>query len=320
MEKFSIGMDIGDVITARNMNEIADAVNIVKGLGKSSENVKITPSGAYDGYVRVIYSGENLDRYHAVQLVDLYLSPDNCKTFESEKVTFSACICSDPQKNFAILAAPANNDEISHAVMIGVTPALVKIKDKTHNFAKPSETFPGYLESAESGPAKILWKSENNNTEICIVELGGSTGSSASNFSYNSYFKIVDISETSEDGKILHKIAVVDGGGGDGTVNYNVSMPWIINGSRIAVPQNSFEVSSSLEIYLAYDSDISTVSGKVVASTGAMPNYSYSQCYKHIGRVYFTEGSIRISQDFTGGIPETIWMANNCYRREYKVL
>ena len=296
MEKFSIGMDISDVVTAANMNEIADAVNKVNNNFRSGDEKSFFSVAKADGWIRISYSGENLRKYAVVELEELYLTPDNCSTFESEKVTFSAGIVSDPRKNFAILSAPVNNNEISYAVMIGITPALIKIKDGSHNFAKPSETFPGYLESSESGPAKILWKSENNNTELCIVELGGSTGSSASDFSYKSYFKIVDASETAEDGTITNKISVVDGYGR----GYNRCK---VNNKAYDLKYHTETITKTSLIALRFNASEKKVEYYISDDT-TLPDDGSEYSYCQLGIVTIADSVMTIQQDHLCGIAQ----------------
>lgn len=176
MQKFKIGMNIREVITAANMNEIADAVNAVKE-NQNNPTPRQTGGRAYQtGEIR-IKNGESstLEQFSAVSLTGLELTAQNCDSFAFETPTFTAGKVTTARKDmpFAILLEPANSGELSKALVTGVTPAKVTIKDQTHQYAKPTpDSSAGALESCDAGTARILYKAGSSGEQWCILQLG----------------------------------------------------------------------------------------------------------------------------------------------------
>lgn len=73
---------------------------------------------------------------------------------------------------FAVLIEPVADGEIGRAAVLGVVPVSIHINDATHAYAAPG-TSTSYLESAASGPAKILWKESSGTTRKALVLLQG---------------------------------------------------------------------------------------------------------------------------------------------------
>lgn len=187
MEKFSVGMDVRKVVTAKNMNEFVGAVNWIK----EHEDVKNRSghsSGFKGGEIRVKYDGEEmLETFSAVALNELELTPDNCDSFEFEIPTFNAEPFTEDAEDspFAIILEPATAGDLVKAVMIGITPAKVTILDDSHEYAKPTADGDGMLESCESGTARILWKAGESDEQWCVLQLGaGAGGAGSSDFPF----------------------------------------------------------------------------------------------------------------------------------------
>lgn len=156
MEKFTIGTPVRQVITARNMNEIADAVNRVHSFSNDPGYHAAIPDN-YD-IVRVKTSS-SFPKFAVVALsanliTDPVNSNDLIPTLQASQFSEST-----PDDNpVAILQTPANAGEYARAMISGVSFARIVINDETHKYAKPqaSSDFPGLLESAASGPIRIL--------------------------------------------------------------------------------------------------------------------------------------------------------------------
>jgi hypothetical protein len=116
---------------------------------------------------------------------------------------------------------------------------------------------------------------------------------------YNSYFKIIDSSETSADGTVTHKISIVDGydrGYCRSKVNNKVydlkyHTKTITKTSLIALRFNASE--KKVEYYFAEDTKIPDDSSE----------YSYCQ----LGTVSVIDSSMTIQQDHLCGIAQMFW-------------
>ena len=174
MEKFTIGMDIRDVVTVANMNEIADAVNRTKEFGKPFPGQTVANRGSRVGEIRIKNNRSvTLDQYSAVSLYNAELTPYNCDEFAYETPTFIGGTVTAADKPFAILLEPANYGDLVRALISGVTPAKITMRSAGHQYAQPvvgSAT--GALESCEIGSARILWRGGDSGEQWCILQLG----------------------------------------------------------------------------------------------------------------------------------------------------
>lgn len=180
MEKFTIGTPVRQVITARNMNEIADAVNRVHSLADDPRSAFNAP--AQNSIVRV-YSYSAFPKFAAVSLTSTLISdPVNC----ADPIPTLVAAAASDNAPLAILQEPVNSGEYARALVSGVSFARIVINDPSHIYAKPKASVPGILESAASGPVRILAVSsrELDGYPVAAVLLGAS-GSGSSSFSYS---------------------------------------------------------------------------------------------------------------------------------------
>lgn len=170
MEKFTIGTPVRDVITARNMNEIADTVNRVHGMFDQNSDAFSLP--ARNDIVRVRTSS-NFPKYAAVTLGNLITDPVNSN---DPVPTLWAHADYTEDSIVAILQEPANAGEYAKAMISGVSFARLVVNDQDHKYAAPVSSFPGLLSSAVSGPVRILAKSSNSldGYTVAAVLLGAS--------------------------------------------------------------------------------------------------------------------------------------------------
>lgn len=222
MEKFRIGMNIRDVITVANMNEIADAVNWTKEHGNGSPDQGSSGRRFFRaGEIRIKNVGSAaLDQFSAVALTGLELTSDNCDTFAGEIPTFTADVVTAARQYmpWAICLEPANVNEMSKALILGVTPALVTINDPADQYAQPLiDSATGELESCQAGSARILCKEGDTGLQWCILQLGGVGNGGAS-------IAAVNIMPTY--------------GGGDGTI-----LPVVIGSGGALVPTSGGSIS-----------------------------------------------------------------------------
>ena len=80
---------------------------------------------------------------------------------------------------FAVLIEPIQNGKVGRAAVLGVVPVSVHVNDAGHGYATPGTTTDA-LESAASGPAKIIWKESSGTTRKALVLLMGDMGGGGS--------------------------------------------------------------------------------------------------------------------------------------------
>jgi hypothetical protein len=76
----------------------------------------------------------------------------------------------------AVLKEPAGDGEFGQAVVAGAALADVKINDASHEWARPIAGDTDKLESAASGPARILWKESSGTVRRAVLLLVGGAG------------------------------------------------------------------------------------------------------------------------------------------------
>lgn len=189
MRQFKTGMNIREVVTAANMNEIRDAVNWVQMQRFSEAVAKNFSSARRDGVIRIKAGTTALDAFAAVELSEPVLTPTNCDTWPWETPTFTTTVAGDTGKPWAILMEPAEPGELAQARVIGVVPAVVTIRDAAHSYVRPvANSATGELESCESSEAKILWRGGTSGAQWCVLQLG--SAASAAETASHAPFKI----------------------------------------------------------------------------------------------------------------------------------
>ena len=118
-------------------------------------------------------SGAALDRLSVVGIdVPIFTPTDSLDEFASrfalKVVTPSA---TTHKGKFAVLAGPADVNEVTQAYVAGICPVKINIIDATHAFADAS-TSSDHLDSATTGAAAILWKEASTGIKWALVRLG----------------------------------------------------------------------------------------------------------------------------------------------------
>lgn len=315
MERFKIGMDPRKVITEANMNEIRDAVNWTRENKERLSGRGVKGEYYENGEIRIKYTGsKTLNQFAAVALTGLVLTPENCDEFATAVPTFTAgtmtaALADSP---FAICRKPANPGEITKAVLTGVTPARVTIKDAAHQFAKPTpDSEAGALESCESGTARIVWKAGSSGEQWCILQIGAG---GAGGGEYNGYFKIVNASVTDENGKTSNRIRIVDGATYNPQTGISGKSVCKVNNAVFEIETFSADVSAGKTYCLKYTAAAEAggvtpaAAAKVeIVELDAMPSDDTKNAYYQIGRTIVTNGTMKIAQDHTAGVAQIYW-------------
>ncbi len=143
-----------------------------------------------------------------------------------------------------------------------------------------------------------------------IIRGTRSVSPGGSSWEYNSYFKIIDASITSN-GVTTNAVKIVDGATYNSSSGTSGNSVCKVNNSikNIALWSSSAIVSNSI-FAIKYTSTSNTV--EIVALTTSLPSDTSSICYYQIGRAIIDEESkMTIQQDHITGIAQIFWF-NTC--------
>ena len=164
-------------IRASTWNSFIDAAEYVKNL-QADQSGGALKNGVHNGVV-LLKNEEGIlfSRFSAMVITDVLIRPDaNEMEFAGKCPAFIGRKMTDAYEGYpyAVLLEPIDAGKIGHALLLGVTPALVSILDPEHKFAEPvSSSATGALQSAENGVARILWKAGDSGSQWCMLQLGG---------------------------------------------------------------------------------------------------------------------------------------------------
>lgn len=116
-------------------------------------------------------SASHYDRYSVVGLRDPIFT-DPAQAAFGQFTGFEVSSPFSSASPFAIIQEPLPIGVANRTgVNVGVTPCSLLVNDVYHAFAKPVAGQTGWLESAENGPAEILWKAGDEGTVWAIVRI-----------------------------------------------------------------------------------------------------------------------------------------------------
>jgi hypothetical protein len=170
---------------AETWNAFIDAANYTR----NQQMLTAAESKGYDlsgGVVLVRNkSGSSQPQFAILGVDDLIIKPTDAKSiqkFRTQKPVFDVKTLADTQsdiplqiKNFVILQEPIKADALGKAMISGITPVKLDVKDSVHQFAKPMKDDSTKLESFSRGPCRILWSDESS-WAIVSFPVGGSPG------------------------------------------------------------------------------------------------------------------------------------------------
>ena len=181
MEKVRAGETVA--IKAATWNSFVDAAEFAKS-AKRLVGASAISSGLGGGMVFVRNTGsETLPRFGAVVLGEPVLSHSaSDDEFGNEVPAFDGVAAEEETEDgekdmrpFAVTVEPIANGEIGRAVVCGVTPAKVEIRDEDDKCAEPVPgSTTGALRSANTGYARIAWKEDGTGEKWCFLRLGAS--------------------------------------------------------------------------------------------------------------------------------------------------
>lgn len=124
--------------------------------------------------------------------------------------------------------------------------------------------------------------------------------SDAGSYEYNSYFKIVDISETGTDGTVIRKFAVKDGAERE----YNRCK---VNNKRFDIPDYTSEtVTQTVLIVLRFSSAENDVTIQVRKEL-ELPDDTAEYSWYQIGMFIIDGNNVKVQQDHLTGVAQMFW-------------
>lgn len=175
MRKVRSGESI--TIKASTWNAFIDAANFTQSTKQNRLGGSLK-SGIGAGIVLLKNcESQTYDRFSALVLTGICITPETnedefiscAPVFEGNKMTEDR-----EDRPYAVLLEPIAAGEIGRAMLLGITPAKIKVNDSEDSYAVPlvgSST--GEMESSQTGVARILWKGSGSGTQWCLLQLGG---------------------------------------------------------------------------------------------------------------------------------------------------
>ena len=181
MEKVRAGETVA--IKASTWNSFVDAAEFAK-IAKRIVGSSAIASGLGGNMVFVRNTGsDTIPRFGAVVLGEPVLTHSaSDDDFGNEVPAFDGVAAEEETEDgekdmrpFAVTVEPIANGEIGRAVVCGVTPAKVDIRDEEDKCAEPVPgSTTGALRSANVGYARIAWKEDGTGEKWCFLRLGAS--------------------------------------------------------------------------------------------------------------------------------------------------
>lgn len=175
------------VIPARTWNALLEAGQdfqrrkLAGGGGGPMRNDPLNPA------VRVLVrndTGSDLDPGAVVALGTPIVSAADYPRAVAQSPLFPGTVPAAVTDAFAVLLDPLADEEIGRAVIMGVATCSVNVAGATDTYATPKAGDETQLESAATGPARILWREAGSSgTKKALVQLAGyspASGPSAS--------------------------------------------------------------------------------------------------------------------------------------------
>lgn len=165
-------------VKAATWNAFIDAAEYTKNQNNSG-NIG-AKSGVSSGIVLVRNEeNANFPQFGAISLIDMQIKPstiENILEFKSRPPLFTGRRVTTAYESYpyAITLEPIPYLSIGRALVLGVTPAQIRIVNSSHAFVAPDPESIGGLMSAANGVTRILWKHSTSGTQWAMLQIGGS--------------------------------------------------------------------------------------------------------------------------------------------------
>lgn len=213
---------------------------------------------------------------------------------------------------WGVMLEATENGSVGRCCMSGVVPVRVYVTSQSDQYCDviAAQTVEGetcYLGTGASG-VQILWLDPTasvGSIAWAIIRFGGSgTGVPP----YNSYFKLVDTSETVGETTTLY-ISIVDGATWDADAETSGDSVARVNNVTYNVDKwESSALTSTKMFYLHWTAPVgeTPASMEIVAGT-SLPSDTASDLYYLLGRAIITDGAMTIVQEHDDGVAILWW-------------
>lgn len=185
MRRFQTGDDVKSLFSIGKLNRFVDAVNILDG-GRMTDSDLVHPLGP--GEIGVYFGrGANvtLSAFRAVELTDAMVGNNEAGTWNGIPAASGAVIDSGAKvaqwgvmQDSLYPADTTSGGAIITAVVHGLTPALVEVKDVNHTCVDCGGSG-GALVSCENGPGIIIGQPRTSGAQYLTVMLDSGGGGGA---------------------------------------------------------------------------------------------------------------------------------------------
>lgn len=140
-------------------------------------------------------------------------------------------------------------------------------------------------------------------------------GAIATDNEYNSYFKLVLVTEQNGE-NTQYKVAVVDGATYDPATHSSDTMACKVNDMSFYVPPfiTDEAIKKNTLFLLKFTAPAETNNNvgffEIVIDKDSLPHDSNTECFFQIGRAIMQDGAVQIAQDWTGGVPQIFWFTS----------
>lgn len=171
------------VLPGQPMRLAAEQINRLNALTRTSAGMAggtlASPEPARNIVLLRNDSGSDIPRWGVLEVSGVVFDPssnDASKASFEDQPVIVGVTPTDAAKPFAIAVEPIPKASIGRVALSGVVQAKIEVVSESHLAAK-SKGSSSEIQSADDGPAKILWKSSGTGGgKWCLVVLGGGGG------------------------------------------------------------------------------------------------------------------------------------------------
>lgn len=170
------------VTSASAVNDVLEAARKARAqrLGPAGGGSSTDPIGAQTRILIRNDTGADLDARSVVAVGDPIISAVDHPHEVRRGAAFEG-LDPDGSSVFAITDGAVKDGEFGRATLVGVAVVDIDVSDAGHEYATDTASDPTQLESATSGPARILWKESGTGVKrAAVLLLGGTAGTGGS--------------------------------------------------------------------------------------------------------------------------------------------
>jgi hypothetical protein len=177
------------VLPGQPMRLAAEQINRINALTRTSVGVAGTSLNSPEPARNIVLcrndSGDAIARWGVLEVSGVVFDPssgDAAKASFEDQPVIVGVTPTDAVKPFAIAVEPIPDGGIGRVALSGVVQAKIEVVSESHSSAR-SKGSSSEIQSADDGPAKILWKSSGTGAgKWCLIRAGAGVGSGGARF------------------------------------------------------------------------------------------------------------------------------------------